>query len=145
VFVKVIFLDIDGVLNSVKTVYRSGFDFIDPVLVSLLSDIVKATGAEIVLSSTWRLCDKDLNLVKNALYEYNMSLIGVTPYLSSRNEEIREWMVGKAVLKFAILDDMKEAGIGFGDNFFRTDESRGLTVEIAESVIKHLGVQPSIA
>lgn len=67
---KVIFLDIDGVLNSRK--YDSVRNWneqtdIDVSRLPLLGEIVAATGAEIVLSSTWRvhwekeesLCDED--------------------------------------------------------------------------------------
>ena len=51
-FLKVIFLDVDGVLNSkqdgnsIKLRTDSHF--------RLLQEIVKATGAKIVLSSSWR-------------------------------------------------------------------------------------------
>ena len=50
---KVIFLDVDGVLNSVDTseVFQ-GFVGIDDKLVSKLRKIVRATGAQIVLSSS---------------------------------------------------------------------------------------------
>lgn len=63
---KVIFLDIDGVLNSHKYLktgkFRKGESFhevnvsmIDPKTVKHLNAIVAATGAKIVLSSSWRI------------------------------------------------------------------------------------------
>ena len=55
---KVIFLDIDGVMNSVNTRPqdpRGLIDFLDPRNVSVLNAIVEATGAVVVVSSTWRL------------------------------------------------------------------------------------------
>lgn len=64
---KVIFLDIDGVLNS-EDWYKKRFEEVDkalissmhpfyefdPLLVQNLNRIVKETGAKVVVSSTWR-------------------------------------------------------------------------------------------
>ena len=52
---KVIFLDIDGVLNEEKSRSRCcGYKGIDDNKAKNLASIVKATGAEIVLISTWK-------------------------------------------------------------------------------------------
>ena len=61
---KIIFLDIDGVLNSVeyrKRIQCTGRVEMDPQLLSLLADLVNKTGAKLVISSTWRIggIDKD--------------------------------------------------------------------------------------
>ena len=56
---KIIFLDVDGVLNNADDsdyhVHKGGCDFYSPKCVSLLNQITGATGAKIVVSSTWRL------------------------------------------------------------------------------------------
>lgn len=57
---KVIFLDIDGVLNSndwyVKTRGVGGYNGgdIDPECIELINDLIDATGAKIIMSSSWR-------------------------------------------------------------------------------------------
>lgn len=52
---KVIFLDVDGVLNCVSTEDRCrGFIGIDDKLVEALYEIVEQTSAEIVLCSSWK-------------------------------------------------------------------------------------------
>lgn len=53
---KIIFLDIDNVLNNVETKDRTptGFVGIDDYLVERLAEIIKATDAKIVLVSTWK-------------------------------------------------------------------------------------------
>ena len=53
---KLIFLDIDGVLNyeGYERFTRSGTRFVDPVLIKRLKKIIDRTGAKVVLSSTWR-------------------------------------------------------------------------------------------
>lgn len=52
---KIIFLDVDGVLNYEYCKYKVGAYYgVDPEKVALLKQIVDATKAKIVLSSTWR-------------------------------------------------------------------------------------------
>ena len=53
---KVIFLDFDGVLNSAKYLLGHGDCgvAIDPARMALLKQIVDATDAKIVLSTSWR-------------------------------------------------------------------------------------------
>ena len=53
---KVIFLDVDGVLNCQKTEAKCrGFIGVDSKKVKLLKKIVDATDAKIVLSSSWKI------------------------------------------------------------------------------------------
>jgi hypothetical protein len=135
---KIIFLDIDGVLNTHKSIGRFGFDFIDHILVALVARIVQETQAKVVLSSTWRIDKKDRELALRALQEQDLEIHDFTPVLvgEDRHVEIQAWLDKNQVERFAILDDDPDAKIE--GNFFRTDESLGLTVEIAERVIKHL-------
>lgn len=56
---KLLFLDIDGVMNSItRSVVYGQWSYsaggIDPVAVKLLRKIVSETGCSIVISSTWR-------------------------------------------------------------------------------------------
>lgn len=54
---RVIFLDVDGVLNSIGSVIALGSpnDYFDPVSVGLIARLCRETGAKIVVSSTWRI------------------------------------------------------------------------------------------
>jgi hypothetical protein len=139
---KVLFLDIDGVLNTPKLIRKFGFDFIDDILVALVARIVKETEAKIVLSSTWRLEDKDKRLVIKALANHGLYIHDYTPHIKTegtwteRRVEIQTWLDQNTVTKFAIIDDWADAGIG--DSFFQTKEEIGLTVDIAEKIIFHL-------
>jgi HAD domain in Swiss Army Knife RNA repair proteins len=55
VFMKVIFLDIDGVLNCHKTPNPRKFPYvIDDGLLARFRQLIERTGASVVLSSTWR-------------------------------------------------------------------------------------------
>src|ERR1051325_1700541 len=51
---KVLFLDVDGVLNNASTIQRYAMG-IDPFLASLVRRVIVNTGCKIVLSSSWRL------------------------------------------------------------------------------------------
>ena len=120
---KIIFLDIDGVLNSVmydtQRLEESAENRIDMTRVKLLADIVNATGAKIVLSSTWRedwdksseLCGDDGEYINECLAKFGLSIIDKTPYLNYSDErqfEILAWLVDHTneVESFVILDDI---------------------------------------
>ena len=54
--VKVLFLDIDGVVNNKRTKKNfQDFMAVDPAMAALVQRIIRNTGYEIVLSSSWRL------------------------------------------------------------------------------------------
>lgn len=149
---KVLFLDIDGVLNTPKTLGRFGFNFVDNILVALVARIVNETGCKIVLSSSWRVDEKDRTIATRELAQQGLTIHSCTPVLPprkpendnwdewegwvKRHEEIRAWLDRNEVDRFAILDDDADACIE--GSFFRTDENFGLTVQIAEQVIRHL-------
>jgi len=78
---KLIFLDVDGVLNRDSTEGK----FADEC-VELLAEIVNRTQAKIVLSSTWRYTDETRNILRSKLQEHsilaaNEDFVGFTPHL----------------------------------------------------------------
>lgn len=123
---KIIFLDVDGVLNDLswskqqierikqqKTHERCE---INPACVARLARIVRRTGAKIVLSSTWRhLKDSDDAEIKrmwqylvDSLAQQDMTILDCTPVLpGNRPEEIASWLLYRKaeVETFVILDD----------------------------------------
>lgn len=155
---KIIFLDVDGVLNHSHSIgwRRSdgGLDWkvLDPECIFEINRIIRETGAKIVLSSTWRLNEEGLNLIKESIIDG--AIIGRTPTLQrfsqhvDRKEEILKWMsdtwplsigsTGEKIENMAIIDDDIDADLGDG-SFFKTEfESGGLTKEIADNIIQHL-------
>ena len=151
---KVIFLDVDGVLNTHKTTRRldccNEFTFVDARKVLRLRDIVERTGAKLVLSSTWRLgADKDaFFLEREALRELVAEFrrvrcplwFDVTPYLprAKRWQEINAWLITHDTDDFIILDDVGEELKPFADKLVLTDPWQGLTKERAELAISML-------
>lgn len=119
---RVIFLDVDGVLNCQSTVERfQGVIGIEPARVKLLRRIVDATGAKIVLSSTWRSTESHLTEVKRALYQEGLAIFDVTPRFALalrtlgwdrgrqlrylRAPEILAWLKEHPVESYVALDD----------------------------------------
>jgi len=147
---RIIFLDIDGVLNALGTKNRSedGTRFVDPERVSILNRILKATDASIVLSSSWRKPRhrKGFNALvrKGGIDGWKKRFVGSTPMnvrLSDwRGAEIGAWLENNGYQgRYAIIDDDASGMAPFKKNFFKTNDIYGLTDEIADKVIQHLG------
>lgn len=119
---KVIFLDIDGVLNSEQYIREcDGCGIvIDPSKMVLLKQIVDATNARIVLSTSWRehwskddtQCDSTGAQIDGIFEKYGLRLFDKTPQLHTRREEeIRNWLDEQPeVENFVVLDDMLLSG-----------------------------------
>ena len=121
---KVIFLDVDGVLNCKGTEARCGHYLgIDDNKVQRLRRIVEATGAKIVLVSTWKDgCehkeDQDAlaNYLDRKLRATGLRILDKTEDKDhDRGAGILHWMDGHPVESFVILDDClfdyRETGI----------------------------------
>ena len=116
---KIIFLDIDGVLND--TEYRKNHAGLDKILspekIILLRQLAKKSGAEIVLTSTWRAYLFKKPLFKNSeekeylsdtLNSFGVHLYDLTPWIdaSEKNLEIKEWLDKHSNIEnYVILDD----------------------------------------
>ena len=117
---KIIFLDIDGVLNSSDYRQRMGMDYFSQVIdrrkMPLLKHIVEETGAEVVLSSTWRKfwnpgenqLDPAGQYIHDIFREYGLWIHSKTAVLerAGRNEEIQAWLARYPYVDgYVILDD----------------------------------------
>lgn len=131
---KVIFLDIDGVLNTIKTKQRwNGFIGMNPVAVKRFNKLVEDTNAEVVLSSTWRR-DKNWRKVmrRNGL---TMKFLDRTIFMPGkiRGLEIKHWLDRHEVEKYVILDD--DTDMLPDQTLFKTSfYDDGLTERISASV-----------
>ncbi len=90
---KIIFLDVDGVLNNAKSDISELF-IIENDLLELLKMIMKETGAFIVLSSTWRIYSGTRNKFERISgLNYNEYWISCTPnFGTNRVDEILWWL-----------------------------------------------------
>lgn len=157
---KLLFLDIDGVLSSGSYILRieEQFDLvenqIDQDAVSLLNKITDATGAAIVVSSTWRLSFLDLPSgllkIQKFLKSYGItgSVIGMTPYKmnairNQRGKEIQQWLNDNAdtfpegIEKFVIIDDDADMG-RLKTHLVQTEFKNGLQENHVMEIIERL-------
>lgn len=147
--IKIIFLDIDGVLNSDEFFKKRGqnekvnklphpLDEFDPDCVERLNKIVEETKAKIVISSDWRFTLGIENIFKEIGFKYK--IYGKTPYrFGLRHEEIHEWLDNHKVDNYVILDDISFQNFkNEGEKFIQTDSQYGLTEEIKQKIINYL-------
>ena len=154
---KVIFLDIDGVLNDNFTQSKIfGYDFVDDDKVERLKTIIDATGAKVVLSSTWRdgwydwdngrktMSSEMFIELEKKLRDFGIELFDKTPmfkgHLSVRGQEIRYWLEHQTeeIESFVILEDWENLFPYNDDNIVWTDIDEGLTEECMELAIDKL-------
>ncbi len=144
---KVIFLDVDGVLNNVAAFEaargRNGTDVLSRECVERCNQLVARTGARIVLSSTWRLIKDFRGILRDG--GLRASIIDRTPYFTDgdrrRGAEIADWLRrnGGDVARYVILDDdsdMLEEQLPY---FVQTTFELGLTDEHVERAVAILG------
>jgi histidinol phosphatase-like enzyme len=136
---NIIFLDIDGVMNSTEDRFSTELENKDYWI--RLKRLVNKTNSAIVLSSAWRIIERLTDCVKERLNEYNIKYIDKTPYLSGRGNEIKTWLDSTDIKvdKFVIIDDEISDIVGlFPDNVVKTDMHKGLQDEDIEKAIKIL-------
>jgi HAD domain in Swiss Army Knife RNA repair proteins len=133
---KVIFLDIDGVLNCKKTANPRKLPYVvDLRLLARLRRLLGRSGAKVVLTSTWRYDPAGLFSAKR----WGIPFIGVTPDMPKRprRDEIRAWLeTHPKVTRFAVIDDeddeLDESPL------FQPSAATGLTGKIVRGVLKYL-------
>lgn len=149
---KLLFLDIDGVLNKPYIQERNshGFLGICKEMGTRLVRIIQETQCRIILSSTWRMWPETKQDIVWALGEpYEKAYLDETPVLGdkwhSRCEEIAEWIKANENImqevgsNFVILDDDDSPKWVYSlDNIVNTSYKEGLTEEKMQEVIRKL-------
>jgi Swiss Army Knife RNA repair-like protein len=163
---KLIFLDIDGVLNSTRYVESDYYKqatanmsdaevmliahhlHLDPDALRLVNDLVKRSGAQVILSSTWRgkySCEEMTEMMKGRGADFVVS--DATPALFGkvhssripRGKEIGHYLklLEKQPDAYVILDDHDDM-LTLKDHLVQTDIKLGLTQDDVEKALKIL-------
>ena len=164
---KILFLDIDGVLNTERQhdhcveageAYVDNFAYAyDPVAVANLKRIVDETEVDIVISSSWKFWGLSTMQKLWASRELPGKVVDVTPNHVSdelllsvdlsimdmpagKGSEIKEWLdtKGNQVINYAILDDVPDMLPEQQSHFVQTDPRVGITKDDAEKIIEIL-------
>lgn len=162
-FMKIIFLDIDGVLNVISQGRDEFGSIFHKHLENNLRKVIEATGAKIVISSTWRM--NGLEAMQSMWLKRGLAgeVIDVTPDCAQlvsygtmeyydaveRGHEIQDWLdKHPEVTRYVIFDDDNDMLQSQRANFVRTANNKhhsdcvdigyGLTKECAETAISIL-------
>ena len=132
---KVLFLDIDGVLvtsdcewDSFRQCHKFNTD-----CVTQLKRVIQETGCQIVVDSTWRL--RGLKWIQQFFkHVVGIEILDITKELKGRGEEILEWVSRHDVTKFiAVDDDVHDMG---KVPFVNTTWTSGLDQRSADEIIQ---------
>lgn len=158
---KIIFLDIDGVLNSrdyntmrplsdeSEYLERNWTAMIDPAAVARLNRLIAESGAKVVISSSWRYAFK-LDEIRTILAARGFigEIIDETPHYEDykcRGDEIAAWLnywVAEGVMAYVILDDTADMRPSQQSRFVNTKWAVGLQDEDVDRAIDILAAQP---
>lgn len=152
---KVIFLDFDGVITSVKSKWN-----LDPEKMDLIKYICDSTGAKIVISSSWRKYDLESTIkhitteslfTGHGVFSIPELVVGITPrfdyFYDSEDKyihipkgvEIEHYLNRYSDIDtYVILDDDSDILLNQADFFIQTNPYTGITKEEAERAIKIL-------
>lgn len=146
---KLIFLDMDGVMNSDRDFLPLGYHKTGQISthpvglfhVQCLRHIIEETGAKIVISSTWRHTFNEAQF--EAIFKVfgcRAEVIGMTPITNKhRGAQIDQWIQENNFTgKFVILDDDTDMDPHMS-KLVKTRTSEGLNLAQCEEVIKRLG------
>lgn len=160
---KIIFLDIDGVLNSMQYFIRTEEErkgivltpkrdtvkfwsaMFDPDAVKLLNIAIEKSGAKVVLSSSWRNCHP-LSEIRGFLKHHGFigEIIDKTPQRAPappyrRGNEIQAWLTEHPeVEKFVIIDDDSDME-HLKPHLVQTKNEFGIQEEHVVQMLLHLG------
>jgi hypothetical protein len=142
---RIVFLDIDGVLNSCGSAWRAGNrESFLPSACAALARLLDASDAKIVITSSWRedVADRiPFAFQANGLSCYINRIIGHTPMIpeapdaTRRADEIDVWLAQHAgqVCSWVILDDDPAAELA--GHFIQVDPDKGLTAQDASTAL----------
>lgn len=142
---KVIFLDVDGVLCTPLSVALSNLlrlpmdrQLFDPAALFWLRRLVKTTGAAVVLSSSWReelyrdepVCRAVIDNLYRTLARNHTPITDVAPLLEQggKGAEIAAWLECHPCRGYAVLDDRDCFGSApaVGEHWIQVPPERGL-------------------
>lgn len=161
---KVVFMDIDGVLNSnywndSHQIEISNGEYIDEKKVKLFAKIMEETGAVIVMHSGWRFwfddklkpTRKEASNLVGMLRKYNLDIYDKTPDFTTEEirktkmfslvkaNEILAWLGSHTeVTNYLVIDDLDLHNDELRKYQIRTDSAVGLTELDVEKSIRIL-------
>jgi hypothetical protein len=148
--VRVLFLDIDGVLNAGAFCATAESSSLDTAAVHHLNAILEATGAKLVLSSSWRYLILSGSMTVQG-FEYLLRTHGVAKgrlidhtcadeATAGRGRQILRWLDEHGPVEaWAVVDDLAIEDLGEQRwRHVRTDARAGLSAADAQAIVRVL-------
>lgn len=143
---KFIFLDFDGVINSVRSATAFGgypwnvnlecIKLFDPIAIALVNKLAHSTEADIILSSTWRIGFKleELSQKLGIPFKDSTSI----KLFATRGEEINMYLEEHTCENYVILDDSSDMLESQLEHFIQVDPVDGLSMNNVRDAYKIL-------
>jgi hypothetical protein len=147
---KLIFLDIDGVLNGHDFCHAAQSCSIRRENVDQLNRVLRETGAKVVLSSAWRYMIHGAAMTVTG-FQYmlrthgvaGLEIVGITctdEACKGRGKQITRWLQENGLPEtYVVVDDDIFDIVEDGHPLVRTDSKLGLTTAEADRIIESLG------
>lgn len=146
---RVLFLDIDGVILSGNELYRTRNNrWLPPAQIALLNDVCERTGALVIVSSTWRMDERCRDLLTAAGFTGGFHedwrtkrwhQVGSLYAADRRGGEIADWLDRhQEVERYAIVDDDSDMRSDQLPWFVQTPFLDGMQREHADRLIELL-------
>jgi len=145
----IIFLDIDGVLNTINYIYSSQLNgiVIEKAQIALLNKIMSTfNDANIVITSSRRDdMDKLIYELFMCGFEYKKRIIDATEINGKkRGEQIQDYIGKNKISSYIVVDDEVGGICGIDGKFidsslvFKIDPNLGLTIYDYEKIVLHM-------
>ena len=151
---KYIFLDVDGVLNSLKPnktskIYNKKYE-LDTNLIENLKYIYDTIGKDnirIILTSQWRKYYQAVNVLSNVLLNYNIEIYEMTEnrnqgedLITERVTDIKLWLKNRSIENnnWIIIDDLYLHNYFPANNFVHTNITYGFTQKKRNEALRKL-------
>lgn len=143
--IKIVFVDIDGVLNTTAWLSRVVGSELCPEHMGHLNHLLEVTGAKVVISSSWR-TNRTTQELRDLFLQngFKGTIIGKTPFISQENGqrgvEIQSWLRTHYLpeqVSFVILDDEPDLFL-VKDRLILTSMAEGLQNRHIEEAIQLL-------
>jgi len=144
---RILFLDIDGVVLSGEELWRTGdHRYLPPEKIALVNEVCARTGAEVVVSSTWRSFDYCQDMLLRAgicLHrDWRTELESKTGSIiigCRRGEQIKRWLHWHPeISSYAIVDDDSDMLPEQMERFVKTPFTTGIDREHVEGLVEIL-------
>lgn len=139
---KVLFLDMDGVVNNLSSMVHYNAHLWPPLVCKLNQISNSDTDVKIVISSAWRIIFT-MDEIKTMLYKtgwtYAHNIIDMTPTINdagfTRGDEIQAWLDKQpAVTHYAIIDDDSDMLEHQEPHFVKTLYELGITDDSVDKI-----------